>query len=40
MMDKHTYLALRHNKHHVNMNGKNYASVTPLWDHVLGTEEP
>lgn len=34
------YLATRHNKHHVDMNGKNYASVTPLWDHVLGTEEP
>ena len=35
-----SYLATRHNKHHVDMNGRNYASVTPLWDHVFGTEEP
>jgi len=35
-----TYLATRHNKHHVSMAGKNYASVTPLWDRVFGTEEP
>jgi sterol desaturase/sphingolipid hydroxylase (fatty acid hydroxylase superfamily) len=35
-----SYLATRHNKHHVDMNGKNYASVTPLWDMVFGTEEP
>lgn len=32
--------ATRHNKHHVNMNGRNYASVTPIWDLVFGTEEP
>ena len=35
-----TSLATRHNKHHVSMNGKNYASVTPIWDLVFRTEEP
>lgn len=35
-----THYATRHNKHHVSMNGKNYASVTPIWDLVFGTEEP
>ena len=32
-------LAVRHNKHHVSMSGKNYAAVTPIWDVVFGTEE-
>jgi sterol desaturase/sphingolipid hydroxylase (fatty acid hydroxylase superfamily) len=35
-----TSFATRHNKHHESMQGKNYASVTPLWDMVFGTEEP
>jgi sterol desaturase/sphingolipid hydroxylase (fatty acid hydroxylase superfamily) len=35
-----SYFAIRHNKHHVGMQGKNYASVTPLWDIVFRTEEP
>ena len=34
-----TYLATRHDNHHKNMKAKNYASVTPLWDRLLGTEE-
>lgn len=34
-----TYLGRRHDTHHENMKAKNYASVTPLWDYVLGTEE-
>jgi sterol desaturase/sphingolipid hydroxylase (fatty acid hydroxylase superfamily) len=35
-----TSFATRHNKHHVSMQGKNFASVTPIWDLVFGTEEP
>jgi sterol desaturase/sphingolipid hydroxylase (fatty acid hydroxylase superfamily) len=35
-----SYLAERHTKHHVGMQGKNYASVTPIWDVIFGTEEP
>jgi sterol desaturase/sphingolipid hydroxylase (fatty acid hydroxylase superfamily) len=34
-----TYLATRHDKHHANMKAKNFASVTPLWDYLLGTRE-
>jgi sterol desaturase/sphingolipid hydroxylase (fatty acid hydroxylase superfamily) len=34
-----TYLSRRHDRHHENMKAKNYASVTPLWDHLLGTEQ-
>lgn len=35
-----SYVARRHTKHHKDMNGKNYASVTPIWDIVFRTEEP
>lgn len=33
-----THLATRHDTHHESMKGKNYASVTPIWDIVFGTE--
>lgn len=33
-----SHMAMRHNKHHVNMKGKNYASITSFWDRLLGTE--
>ncbi len=29
-----------HDKHHRDMRAMNFASVTPLWDRLLGTEEP
>ncbi len=35
-----THLASRHNQHHAHMRAKNYASVTPLFDILFGTEEP
>jgi sterol desaturase/sphingolipid hydroxylase (fatty acid hydroxylase superfamily) len=35
-----TRLATRHDTHHVNMKGKNFASVTPIWDRVFGTHSP
>ena len=31
-------LSRRHDKHHVSMKAHNYASVTPIWDRLLGTE--
>jgi sterol desaturase/sphingolipid hydroxylase (fatty acid hydroxylase superfamily) len=33
-----SHMATRHNRHHVSMKGKNYASITSLWDRLLGTE--
>lgn len=33
-----SHMATRHNKHHVSMKGKNYASITSFWDRLLGTE--
>ncbi len=35
-----SHLAVRHNKHHQSMKGKNYAAMTPIWDRVFRTEEP
>lgn len=33
------YLGRRHYKHHASMRSKNYASVTPVFDMLFGTEE-
>ena len=35
-----THQAARHDTHHVSMKGKNFASVTPIWDRVFGTHSP
>ncbi len=35
-----TYLGERHYKHHLNMKSGNYASLTPIFDMLFGTEEP
>lgn len=34
-----THLGARHDQHHRDMKAGNYASVTPLWDRLLGTKE-
>lgn len=34
-----SHLATRHDKHHAHMKAGNFASVTPLWDYLLGTRE-
>ena len=34
-----SYLSRKHAIHHVSMRGGNYASLTPLWDKLLGTAE-
>lgn len=35
-----SYLGERHYKHHLNMKSGNYASLTPIFDILFGTEEP
>lgn len=32
-----TYLARKHDVHHTSMRGRNFASISPLWDLLLGT---
>ena len=34
-----TYLARKHDRHHVSMRSENFASITPLFDHLFGTAE-
>ncbi len=34
-----SYLARKHDRHHVSMRSGNYASITPLFDHLFGTAE-
>jgi sterol desaturase/sphingolipid hydroxylase (fatty acid hydroxylase superfamily) len=34
-----TYLARKHDQHHVSMRSGNYASITPLFDQLFGTAE-
>jgi sterol desaturase/sphingolipid hydroxylase (fatty acid hydroxylase superfamily) len=34
-----TYLARKHDRHHVSMRSGNYASITPLFDRLFGTAE-
>jgi sterol desaturase/sphingolipid hydroxylase (fatty acid hydroxylase superfamily) len=34
-----TYLARKHDRHHVSMRSGNYASITPLFDLLFGTAE-
>ncbi|MCU1280729.1 MAG: putative sterol desaturase [bacterium] len=32
-----SYLARKHDVHHTSMRGRNFASISPLWDLLLGT---
>ncbi len=34
-----SYLARKHDAHHTSMRGGNFASITPIWDILLGTAE-
>jgi sterol desaturase/sphingolipid hydroxylase (fatty acid hydroxylase superfamily) len=34
-----TYLARKHDQHHVSMRSGNYASITPIFDRLFGTAE-
>lgn len=34
-----SYLARKHDLHHTSMRGGNFASITPIWDILLGTAE-
>ena len=34
-----SYLSRKHDAHHVSMRSGNYASITPLFDHLFGTAE-
>ena len=34
-----SFLSRKHATHHISMRGGNYASLTPLWDVLLGTAE-
>jgi len=34
-----SFLSRKHATHHISMRGGNYASLTPLWDMLLGTAE-
>ncbi len=34
-----SYLARKHDSHHISMRSGNYASITPLFDHLFGTAE-
>jgi sterol desaturase/sphingolipid hydroxylase (fatty acid hydroxylase superfamily) len=34
-----SYLARKHDGHHISMRSGNYASITPLFDRLFGTAE-